>query len=252
MKKIVIALLMATLLGCFSASAFAREQAKEGNWDFSLAPLYLWMVDMEGDIGIGPVDTGVNVPFGDIFDNLEAVFTFHFEGLHRSNWGFFLDYSYLDISASESMDPLKLTIDMLSVIAEAGGYYRFDNGPHVFDVLGGVRYTKLEPEITFTTPPLPPFNRTEDWVDPIVGIRYIYNFNEKWMLALRGDIGGFGVGSDFTWNAIGLIQWQPWKYAGILAGYRALDQDYETGSGADRFKYDMRLSGPVIAVNFVW
>jgi hypothetical protein len=252
MKKIVIALLMATLLGCFSASAFAREQAKEGNWDFSLAPLYLWMVDMEGDIGIGPVDTGVNVPFGDIFDNLEAVFTFHFEGLHRSNWGFFLDYSYLDISASESMDPLKLTIDMLSVIAEAGGYYRFDNGPHVFDVLGGVRYTKLEPEITFTTPPLPPFNRTEDWVDPIVGIRYIYNFNEKWMLALRGDIGGFGVGSDFTWNAIGLIQWQPWKYAGILAGYRALDQDYETGSGADRFKYDMRLSGPVIAANFVW
>lgn len=67
-----------------------------------------------------------------------------------------------------------------------------------------------------------------------------------------GDIGGFGVGSDFTWNVIGLIQWQPWKYAGILAGYRVLDQDYEDGSGLGRFKWDMRLHGPVLPVNFIW
>jgi hypothetical protein len=59
MKKIVIALLLAALLGCFSASAFAGEQAKEGNWDFNLAPLYVWMVDMEGDMGIGPVDSSL-------------------------------------------------------------------------------------------------------------------------------------------------------------------------------------------------
>jgi len=252
MKKIIIAVLAATMLACFSASAFAAEQAKEGNWNFSLTPLYLWMVDMEGDLGIGPVDTGVSVDFETIFDNLEAVFTVHFEGLHRNNWGFLLDFSYLDVSASESMGPLKLTIDMLSVIAEAGGYYRIDRGPNRFDLLGGIRYTKLEPDITFTTPPLPVFSKTEDWVDPFVGVRYIRDLSDKWMFLLRGDIGGFGVGSDFTWHAFAFIRFQPWKNAAFVAGYRALDQDYEDGSGADRFKYDMLLHGPLFAINFVW
>jgi hypothetical protein len=210
-------------------------------------------VNMEGDLSIGPVGGAIDIDFGTIFDNLEAVFTFHFEGVHRSNWGFFLDYSYVDISGSKSAAPPPLlSLDFTSILAEAGGYYRIGNGPHTFDFLGGVRYTKLEPDITFIAPPAPKLSKTEDWVDPIVGLRYAYNFNEKWKLNLRGDIGGFGAGCDFTWNAIGLIQFQPWKYAAILAGYRALNQDYESGSGPSRFKYDMRLSGPVIALNFVW
>ena len=253
MKKISISVLLGFFWVLGASAAFAGETQKESNWDFNLAPLYLWMVDMEGDMGIGPIDTGLSVDFGTIFDNLEAVFTFHFEGVHRSNWGFFLDYSYIDISGSQSAPPPpSLSLDFTSILAEAGGYYRVGNGPHTFDFLGGVRYTKLEPEITFTAPPAPKLSKTEDWVDPIVGLRYAYNFNDKWKLNLRGDIGGFGAGSDFTWNAIGLVQFQPWKYAAILAGYRALDQDYESGSGVNRFKYDMRLAGPVLALNFVW
>ena len=144
-----------------------------------------------------------------------------------------------------------LTIDFSSTLIEAGGVYRIENGPHAFDMLGGVRYTKLEPDITIGSPP-PLISISEDWVDPIVGFRYFYDFGNKWMLSLRGDIGGFGVGSDFTWNVAALVHFQPWKYAAILAGYRALDQDYESGSGLNRFKYDMRLSGPVLALNFVW
>ena len=49
MKRIVISILLAASL-VFSASVgLAGEKAKEGNWDFNLAPLYVWMVDMEGD-----------------------------------------------------------------------------------------------------------------------------------------------------------------------------------------------------------
>ena len=228
-------------------NVFAEEKAKEGNWDFYLAPLYLWMVDMEGDIGIGPVNGGVNVDFGTIFDNLEKVFTVHFEATHRSNWGLFFDYSYLDISAS----PLPLTIDMTSTLIEAGGIYRIENGPHNVDLMGGVRYTKLEPDITIDSPP-PLISISEDWYDPIVGVRYFYDFGNKWMISARGDIGGFGVGCDFTWNVAALVHFQPWKNAGFIAGYRALDQDYESGSGSSRFAYDMRLAGPILGLNFVW
>jgi len=257
MRKTTITILLAAFLACFSLSAFAGEQAKEGNWDFNLAPLYLWMVDMEGDMGIGPVDaTGVNVPFSDLFDNLESIFTVHFEAMHRSNWGFFLDYSGLDISASGTLvtPPVTITLDFASTFIEAGGVYRVKNGPHNFDMLGGVRYTKLEPDLTVT--PAGPlggkFSLSEDWYDPIVGVRYFYDFGNKWMLSARGDIGGFGLGCDFTWNVAALVHFQPWKNVGFVAGYRALDQDYESGSGASRFKWDMRMSGPLLGLNIVW
>ena len=255
MRKCRIAVLVGILLLCCSASTFAEEKTKEGNWDFNLAPLYIWMVDMEGELGIGPTTSYPDVPFSDIFDNLESIFTVHFEAMHRSNWGFFFDYSGLDISASGAFETqqgtFNITIDFASTLIEAGGVYRIENGPHNLDVLGGVRYTKLEPDLTIT-PPGGKRGLSEDWYDPIVGVRYIYDFGNKWMLSARGDIGGFGVGCDFTWNVSALVHFQPWKNVGFLAGYRALDQDYEDGSGSSRFKYDMRLAGPVFAINFVW
>jgi hypothetical protein len=260
MKKIITTTLMVLMFGCISVSAFAGEQAEEGNWDFNLAPLYVWMVDMEGDMGIGPVDSSLDVDFGTIFDNLESIFTIHFEAMHKSNWGLFFDYSGLDVGASSTLvtPPITITIDFGSTLIEAGGVYRIENGPHNVDLLGGVRYTKLEPDVT--SAPIPPspiptgqkFSLTEDWYDPIIGVRYFYDFGNKWMISARGDIGGFGVGCDFTWNVAALVHFQPWKNAAFIAGYRVLDQDYETGSGASRFKYDMRLAGPVFAINFVW
>jgi hypothetical protein len=48
------------------------------------------------------------------------------------------------------------------------------------------------------------------------------------------------------------VHFQPWKNVGFVAGYRVLDQDYEDGTGLNRFKWDMRMSGPGLGLNFVW
>ena len=252
MKKLIVSALFTLILVCFSVSAFGAEKAKEGNWDFNLAPLYLWMVDMEGNMVAKGKDTRVDVDFGTLFDNLEAIFTVHFEAWRKNQIGFVFDYSYIDIGSSGSAGPVSLKIDFASTMVEGLAMYRFTNNQHNFDILGGVRYSKLEPDITLVTPPLGTFSLTQDWVDPIVGVRYIYDFGNKWKFSVRGDIGGFGVGCEFTWNASALFYYQPWKNVGFLGGYRVLDQDYEDGSGDDKFVYDMRLAGPVLAVNFVW
>jgi len=63
---------------------------------------------------------------------------------------------------------------------------------------------------------------------------------------------GFGVGSDFAWQALGVVEWQPFQYASFLAGYRILDMDYEEGSGADYFRYDVSTAGPMLGLNFKW
>ena len=65
---------------------------------------------------------------------------------------------------------------------------------------------------------------------------------------MRGDVGGFGVGSDFAWQAFPYLGWQFAQWGSLQAGYRWVDMDYETGSGANRFKYDMLYRGPQVGI----
>jgi hypothetical protein len=65
------------------------------------------------------------------------------------------------------------------------------------------------------------------------------------------DVGGFGVGSDFAWSALGLFGWRfalLGQDAAALWGYRALGQDYSTGSGRQRFEWDVIMHGPAIGL----
>ena len=72
-------------------------------------------------------------------------------------------------------------------------------------------------------------------------------------LFLRGDIGGFGVGSDFSWQAIGAYGFEFGTYNGIrfsgVIGYRALYVDYVQGEGRQRYEYDMLQHGPILGIS---
>ena len=65
-------------------------------------------------------------------------------------------------------------------------------------------------------------------------------------LRLRGDIGAGG--SDLTWSALAGIEFRLNQTASFEFGYRALDTDYATGSGPDRFEYDVLLHGPYVGL----
>ncbi len=87
---------------------------------------------------------------------------------------------------------------------------------------------------------------SENWIDPVIGAHYTLPFNDTWSASLRGDIGGFGVGSDFAWQGIATLRWQATPGFGVLAAYRYMAMDYDNGSGNDYFKYDMAMSGPAL------
>lgn len=69
-------------------------------------------------------------------------------------------------------------------------------------------------------------SRTDDWFDPYVGLHGRYHFTDRWYFTGKGDVGGFGIGSDFTWQVEAALGWQitPRIYTEI--GYRALGMDY--------------------------
>ena len=242
--------------------ANAQETQATKNWEFDLIPMYLWAASLEGDMTVKGITQSLELPFDDIFDSLEAVFTIHFEALYKKRWGFWLDYNYINIKDSAvAPGPFKanIEVDFEDKMGELGVIFRFhEGGPHILEALGGARFTDLESGIVISGTPPPPSQviaLDQNWWDPIIGLRYKWKIAEKWMFSLRGDVGlGFGAGdtSDTTWNAIGLIHFKPWKHVGFVGGYRALKVDYETGSGINQFKYDMLMHGPGIAITFHW
>ena len=65
----------------------------------------------------------------------------------------------------------------------------------------------------------------------------------------RGDIGGFGIGSDLAWQLATHLGVQVTDWLTILAGYRWLDIDYEDTEGTP-FVYDIQTSGAQAAAAF--
>jgi len=252
MLRLVVCICLGLFI--FSGNSFSEESPTENekNWQFSLAPFYLWAINIDGDMKFGPISAPVDVPFSDVFDNLEGAFIVHFEAIHKNRWGLLVDVNYLDLENDMTLPAgISLNVDLDMAVAQVDGFYRMQREAHSFDLFVGLRYTEIANTITVIGGPTL-VDGSQDWLDPLVGGRWIWNFADDWSLFARGDIGGFGVGSDFAWQAVGLIEWQPFKYASFLAGYRALDMDYEDGSGRDYFNFDGTIHGPVIGVNFKW
>lgn len=134
------------------------------------------------------------------------------------------------------------------------------------DVLAGARYWYLNPDIglnvtaTVSIPALG-LSRTAggrvagdvtiDWWDPFIGLRVRHQRGPGKELVVRGDIGGFGVGSDFTWKLEGLYNFDT-KLLGhdvtAQLGYRALYADYEQGQGRNTLAFDWLWHGPIMGL----
>jgi opacity protein-like surface antigen len=119
------------------------------------------------------------------------------------------------------------------------------------DLIAGARYTKIDADLDLvvTTGGLLPggarsLSGSESWWDPVVGVRALLPLSERWSVLLYGDIGGFGVGSDLTYQAIAGVNWQFSKHVSAKAGYRYLYQDFEKNG----FVWDMAAQGPYLGV----
>ena len=261
MKRIIAVL----IIGLAVSMGAAPASAGEGNWDFGFAPYYLWAANIEGDFALGGGDGTLGgedgilggregeiaIDFGDIFGELEGVFTGHFEALYKGRAGLLVDVVYIDLTANYESPSLLFKLGSKTMTSEFAGYYRFGGGTHSADVLAGVRYSKIEEDLDIEGGLLR-LDGSKDLTDPIIGGRYNWQMAEKWRLNLYGDIGGFGAGSDFTWAAMGRVDFQVWKYASIAAGYRALGIEFEEGEGPKKFDLNLLVHGPIIGINFHW
>lgn len=176
--------------------------------------------------------------------------------------GLFNDIVYANVTGSKDFARLPsssagVSVDYEQAIVEFGGTYQVWSGANpalagsaALDLLAGGRY--WHQEVNATIKLLAEFDRSGsvDWVDPFVGARLRQQIAPGESLVLRGDVGGFGAGSDFSWQVLATYNWQMCTMDGHLIdgylGYRALSVDYSQGSGNTEYKYDVLMQGPVV------
>jgi hypothetical protein len=252
---------------CASANVCAAQSTDvdADGWEFTVTP-YLFAAGLDGKTGIKGVTTTVFVPFDELLDHLDAGFMMAVTARH-GRWILGLDGMYVKLSGMGS----KSVTGPFGVITaegtvEAGlteqiyqptvAYRVFGGDTPTLDAYVAARYVGLETDFaltsTTTIPSFPGGTRTLDadvsWWDPVVGIRTTFHVTDHIFGMALTDFGGFGAGSDVTYQWLVTGGWQFNRLISASIGYRYLEQDYED----DNFLYDMVMRGFVIGVGFAF
>jgi hypothetical protein len=219
-----------------------------------------WLPEIHGDATVRGVQAPVNVSTRDLFkavDDLNSAFVGRLEG-DAGRWGFIADGLYVNLSADRGLvgDRINASAGVKNAIVDALVTYDIfesDDGTDPIDarteLLAGARYWMLGGDVTVTGPRGNSVSAsgTRQWVDPVVGARFSAPVAEDLLFRLRGDIGGFGAASRFTWNVEAVGEYRCSECCGLQLGYRVLDVDYARGDG---FAYDVNYRGPIAMLVF--
>lgn len=240
----LLALLFAAVVTLVAPQAAA--QSNSNDWQFAIAP-YLWAAGMDGTMTIANTEVDVDVPFSDIISNLDLAFMGHFD-MRNDRWVVSSDLIFVDLESSEDLTAGTVTAGLELTLIELAGGYRIS--PMV-TLLAGARWVDMGAQLRYTGEIVEEdADVGKSWVDPLVGIHVFAPLSERWWLGARGDVGGFGVGSELTWQAYADIGFKASDLISIILGYHAIDMDYEDGSGLQYFGLDMMISGPQLGVVF--
>ena len=232
-------------------------------WKFEVAP-YVWLPAMQGDLTVRGRTADINLDLGDTLDLLFDSLKFAAMGraeARKGNLLLTLDVLYLNLEDDQTTARgLETEVGLQLLLTEFGAGYRLGTwplSPEVwpavsFDVLAGGRYVFLESSIDIDGGPFGGVDveRDVDWIEPFVGGRFLLTLSKRITIGVRGDVGGFGVGSDFTWNLVGSVQYHLSRHIARGGGYRALDIDYTQGSRANRSGLDVLMHGPLLGAVF--
>lgn len=250
--KIFISGLLGIMLLCFSVNA--QSPGKE-EWKFKITP-YGWLAGQKGTVATLPglPPTSINVDFyDDILGNINGSMSVKAE-VRKGHWGAVTDISYSDIE-DETATPNSILWQTVnsrtkSWIVSVAGQYRLFEYPGTFmDAIGGVRYWSVDSRLALRGGPAQDRERShkEDWFDPVLGLRdQSFLGNSKFFLNGELFIGGFGLGSDFMWDACVNLGYQLTKSVDITLGYRYMDVDYEKGE----FLYDVSQDGLIMSLGW--
>ena len=238
---------------CFTRLA-AQDTTHVKKWNF-LADVYLMFPYMNGETGIGqslvlPIDANP----GDIFSKLQMGGFLYLEA-QTDKYALTSDLVYMDLT--QDVSPGKILnsgeVNAKQFIWEFAGLYRLSSFLEI-GIGGRLNYIQMEANALIHKIP----SGTEEvsgrqsktWLDPILIARFATDIKDKWLFQVRGDLGGFNIGSVYSWQLQGYAGYRFTKWFQLTAGYRILSTNYADGEAPKEFIFDVNESGPVIRLGF--
>jgi hypothetical protein len=248
--KLKVNILLVLLFLSFVPTAYAQLDGMDrGNPDLyvRIKP-YVWLSNLDTEetleVGHGRHVVGdFYVPVGDTV--LDRGWAFSFEvgkgrwrgivNLSRSDLARSPDalfYSYPDSSTGRqgSYDLSWFTGEFFAA-AQVGPF----TSSHGIEIYGGLRYMDQRQEVAIEGVSGESAERTESWVDPVVGARMFAELGKRWWAMFHTDIGGFGIGTDFTWTMGGELGFRLIGPLDITMRYNYQEIEYDHGQDAGRF-----------------
>src|SRR5690606_25002089 len=213
--------------------------------------LYGWLPapDREVDSASGAGAVGTPISATDILEALNFAFMAAGE-VHDGRFGLLQDIVYSDLGGSGNLSgpfASKIGVDTNMLIwTTALGYRAYDRDGWLVEPYAGARYVSFETDVRIVgggpAGLAAAASSDLDWWDPVVGVRARAPITERFSAGGFADIGGFGVGSEFSWEVFAGLDYAFTDHVSAVAGFRYLSIDYEEGGT------DLKLDtyGPVL------
>jgi hypothetical protein len=226
--------------------AHRPKSTEPSDWHVEWIPFYLWFSGLEGNVGAQGYVVPVDATFGDIISQLNIGLMSALD-VRRKRIGLVTDLIFMSLSSDQKSTPIGnafsgFTANAKNLIVDPELYVRvLDRERGSVDAVAGGRFWRMDNSLDLLpgNQPEVKVGQTQNWVDPVLGARFRVNLTKSLFVNLKGDAGGFGVGSQLTWQTyIGIGEEFKQKYS-MLLGYRYLDVDYRNGG----FLYDTHMNG---------
>lgn len=238
------------LLLAATGAAGAQESPASG-WTFALSP-YLWLPALSSSVGTDRGAVNADQSTSDILSNLDMAFMGAAEA-RNGRWSLILDVIYADIGVSKDTPLGRLYSSAhvqtkLSAFTTYAGYRVLENERGAIDLLAGGRFYSLDVDLKLEPGTLQGRSTSLDdsWADPVFGARGRVDFAEKWYATGLVDFGGFGGGSDESWQAFASVGYQIDPRWSVQGGWRYMAIEKEI-DGQD---VEIDLNGPIIGATF--
>ena len=236
-----------------SSSAEPRAGEDQNEWKFATVT-YAWLAGAKGEVdvieSVDPVH--LDLSFGDVLDSLKFVVMGAAEA-QKGRLVLLGDLTFIHLQADKGIDIrdqdfVDAELDSRTIdITALAGYRVADKGPVKIDLLGGVRANFFKNTLELTGPNRSAEGeRQETWFDPLLGLRANVPLDGKWGMSFYGDIGGFGIASDLTWQGMATVDYDLNDRMRLMAGWRHFNVDYDKGD----FLYDVEQSGLLLAFRY--
>jgi len=225
------------------------DPVSEDAWQHSVNSTF-WLISVYGDATVRGQSLHVDKDLSDAWDKLSdldiaIVLRYEFSNGHI---GGFADVNFLRFEYKRDTSRGPVQLQPSTLVAELGGMYTvwdspLEQGMQDVTAYAGARHSRLDVTLEAEGADI---ERSADrsWTDGFVGARYRRDLLHWLRISLKGDVGAGG--SDFTWSAAAALELRTTKLTTLSVGWRALYRDYSTGSGASKFVYDIRQSGPFL------